>query len=400
MEPIDCSAPERKAQLGVIKMKLIQLIACAVTLACVQMAAAQQANVERVQFPAGQSGTTVSASLKGYESIEYLLGARAGQRMVVELFPSNPSTYFNIFAPGDRPGEGAAMYIAATNGLRFDGALPSNGDYRIQVFINRNAARRNESTNYTLNLSIGGAAPRQDYADGLSGGPDFWEVFGVSQSLNVRAAPSTNAQVVMGLLNGTVVRNLGCRRSEGRVWCQVSQVGGGVTGWAVSQYLREAAAPSASTRPAANSADVMRVIGVPSGDVLNVRSGPGTGNPIVGALANGNPVRVIGCQRFGNTRWCEIEMITDMRERGWVAGRYLSAAAASAPTPTRNVSAAEQACMRAVIVETNNPDVVLLSSSFSQAGTEVMVGVGPQRAPWQCIAYSDGSTTRPMSMRN
>ena len=79
---------------------------------------------------------------------------------------------------------------------------------------------------------------------------------------------------------------------------------------------------------------------------------------------------------------------------------YLSEAAASAPTPTRKVSAAEQACLRAVTTETNNLDVVLLSSSFSQAGTEVMVGVGPQRAPSQCIAYGDGSTSRPMSLRN
>ena len=63
---------------------------------------------------------------------------------------------FNIYAPGDRPGSSTAMYIAASNGLRYEGTLPENGDYLIQVFINRNAARRNESTNYTLNVSIGG----------------------------------------------------------------------------------------------------------------------------------------------------------------------------------------------------------------------------------------------------
>lgn len=231
-------------------MKVLRFLVCVVTLALGHMALAQEAVVKRVQFPAGQSGTTISESLTGYQSVEYLLGARAGQRMVVALAPSNPSTYFNIFAPGDRPGESAAMYIAATSGLRYDGVLPSDGDYRIQVFINRNAARRNESTNYTLDVSIGGNAPQQDYADGLSGGPDFWQVVGVSQSLNVRAAPSTSAPVRIGLLKGTVVRNLGCRRNAGRVWCQVSQLGGGVTGWAASQYLREAAAPTATVSPA------------------------------------------------------------------------------------------------------------------------------------------------------
>lgn len=63
-------------------------------------------------------------------------------------------------------------------------------------------------------------------------------------------------------------------------------------------------------------------------------------------------------------------------------------------------SAAEQACLQRVSMETNNGDVLVLSSSFSQAGTEVIVGVGPQRARWQCIAYSDGSTTQPMSLTN
>jgi hypothetical protein len=61
---------------------------------------------------------------------------------------------------------------------------------------------------------------------------------------------------------------------------------------------------------------------------------------------------------------------------------------------------AEQACLRAVTNEANNPEVVLLSSSFSQAGTEVIVGVGEQQARWQCIAYSDGTTSRPMSLTN
>jgi hypothetical protein len=61
-------------------------------------------------------------------------------------------------------------------------------------------------------------------------------------------------------------------------------------------------------------------------------------------------------------------------------------------------SEAEQACLRDVTRTTNNPDVVLLDSSFSQAGTEVIVGVGPQRARWRCIGYSDGSTGGIMSL--
>jgi len=70
----------------------------------------------------------------------------------------------------------------------------------------------------------------------------------------------------------------------------------------------------------------------------------------------------------------------------------------SAPASSRMPTAAEQACLRDVTRETDNPDVVLLSSSFSEAGTEVIVGVGPQRARWRCIAYRDGSTAGIMSL--
>jgi hypothetical protein len=62
------------------------------------------------------------------------------------------------------------------------------------------------------------------------------------------------------------------------------------------------------------------------------------------------------------------------------------------PASSKTPNVAEQACLRDVTRTTNNPDVVMLSSSFSQAGTEVIVGVGPQRARWRCIAYGDGTT--------
>lgn len=63
---------------------------------------------------------------------------------------------------------------------------------------------------------------------------------------------------------------------------------------------------------------------------------------------------------------------------------------AAAPMPTPGP--AEQACLAAVSRTANNGDVVLIGSEFSQAGTFVRVGVGPDRAPWKCIAYSDGTT--------
>ncbi|WP_172330558.1 hypothetical protein [Mangrovicoccus sp. HB161399] len=64
----------------------------------------------------------------------------------------------------------------------------------------------------------------------------------------------------------------------------------------------------------------------------------------------------------------------------------------SAPNPQ------EQACLQAVTLTTDNGDVALLGSEFSEAGTLVRVGVGPDRVPWQCVAYADGSTAGVQSM--
>jgi hypothetical protein len=74
--------------------------------------------------------------------------------------------------------------------------------------------------------------------------------------------------------------------------------------------------------------------------------------------------------------------------------RTSSASASPSGTP----SLAEQGCLRDVTRQTNNPDVVMLSSSYSEAGTEVIVGVGPQRARWRCIGYRDGTTAGIMSL--
>lgn len=61
-------------------------------------------------------------------------------------------------------------------------------------------------------------------------------------------------------------------------------------------------------------------------------------------------------------------------------------------------SLAEQGCLRDVSRTTNNGDVAIMSSTFSEAGTTVIVGVGPERARWECIGYSDGTTAGIMSL--
>ncbi|MGD9786031.1 MAG: SH3 domain-containing protein [Hyphomicrobiaceae bacterium] len=85
-----------------------------------------------------------------------------------------------------------------------------------------------------------------EFADGLSGGPDYWEVTGVppNDTLNVRTGAGTGHEIVGQLANGDRVANRGCKMVGNSRWCRVESKGEmSFTGWVKGSYLREAAAP-------------------------------------------------------------------------------------------------------------------------------------------------------------
>ena len=77
------------------------------------------------------------------------------------------------------------------------------------------------------------------------GGPRNWRV-SVDSMLNLRAQPSTAAEIVARYATGTILDNLGCRRAEGRTWCDVQQLGGGARGYVAAEHLQPAVAPDGS----------------------------------------------------------------------------------------------------------------------------------------------------------
>lgn len=104
---------------------------------------------QRVRFAAGATSTTIRSSVRGYSYRDYIVGARAGQTIEVQVTSANTFTIFSIFQPnGD--GLGDAFQVD-----QFSGELPSDGNYVVRVGMMRAGARLPRSiANFTLKISV------------------------------------------------------------------------------------------------------------------------------------------------------------------------------------------------------------------------------------------------------
>ncbi len=138
--------------IGVAR-RLLSFAALA-TLATAGYATTPEIREVPVHFAKGETGATLKGKLKGHETVDYTLQARAGQSMVVLLKTTTASAYFNVLPPGSE----TALFVGSTSGERFEGTLPADGIYRIRVYLMRSAARRNEKASYTLDVGVSEAA--------------------------------------------------------------------------------------------------------------------------------------------------------------------------------------------------------------------------------------------------
>ncbi|TMV82945.1 SH3 domain-containing protein [Thioclava sp. BHET1] len=335
----------------------------------------------RVTFAPGASGTTIEGRIRGNEGVTYILGARAGQRMRITFTPSNASANFNLFAPG----QATAIFMGAAGGHSFDGVLSDSGDYRIQVYLMRNAARRNESASYKIRFAIAGAAstatPAPDFADGQAGGPDFWQVAGVSAGdrLNLRAGPSAKEAVVARLANGTVLRNLGCRGSGTARWCRVATPDGAISGWVAGRFLVEGAAPCTSAGASGGPA--------PEGAGPDVYRRP-SGEFEVGWRAGCTVLYDPSGRRISAGSSCSTRQLarSDAAIRARTAKPYGSA------TGGVDSSKAIAGCKAALSARTGaaRGDIAVVEAIWGQAGIGVTMTAAGSDRRWSCLSDAAG----------
>ena len=76
---------------------------------------------------------------------------RINPKVTVRMKTSNASNYFTVVAPG---ADSALFNSAGSADGAFVGKLPSSGSYKVQAYLMRNAARRNATASYKLEISV------------------------------------------------------------------------------------------------------------------------------------------------------------------------------------------------------------------------------------------------------
>lgn len=107
---------------------------------------------ESVSFADRATSVRLKGSIQGSAAVDYRVSGRAGQTLSVTMKSSNASAYFNVLPPGSE----AAMFIGSSQGSDAHLVLPADGEHVVRVYLMRNAARRNETARYTLDIGIGG----------------------------------------------------------------------------------------------------------------------------------------------------------------------------------------------------------------------------------------------------
>jgi hypothetical protein len=132
------------------------LVAATVVLVAARAAIAGSGiRTERVRFARGATSAVVEGTIKGDDTVDYVLGAAAGQSMNVSMATKHTAAYFNILAPGENE---VALFNGSVGENQYEGVLTRTGDYKIRVYLMRSAARRNEVARYRLEMIVTGAS--------------------------------------------------------------------------------------------------------------------------------------------------------------------------------------------------------------------------------------------------
>jgi hypothetical protein len=109
------------------------------------------ADSKPIMFAKGKSSAVVSGSVKGGDDMDYVLRAKAGQTMNVDFSATKGAAFFNVLAPNSGS---EALFVGSRDGNHYSGALPSDGEYTIRVYLMGAAKDSGKPVKFTIKVGI------------------------------------------------------------------------------------------------------------------------------------------------------------------------------------------------------------------------------------------------------
>ena len=132
-----------KVIANLIPITLLILIVCSGAMA----QGGGKAEPNRIEFKRGTASTTISATVRGHEEVEYVLAAKKGQTLTIKITSVPARTAgFDLHGPED-----VDLGLEFDANVSFSRRLPKTGDYLITVVKLNDAVRVSK---YTMTVSV------------------------------------------------------------------------------------------------------------------------------------------------------------------------------------------------------------------------------------------------------
>jgi heat shock protein HslJ/membrane-bound inhibitor of C-type lysozyme len=167
---------------------------------------------EQVQFGSGKASAVRQGSIRGYATRDYVLEAREGQKMTVELDSKSTFLYFNVIDPETKVSIDAdprPMEVTT-----WSGTLPKTGKYAVRVFLVRAEARRGRTAAYTITMAIDNPATGANDAVTYTcdGNGEILAVYNLGDSASARIEVGDSSWTLPAALSAS-----GSKYSDGKV---------------------------------------------------------------------------------------------------------------------------------------------------------------------------------------
>jgi hypothetical protein len=128
--------------------------AVALTVCVAAVAGAWSFPSERISFKQGCGRASARGHLIGphRSELDYIVIAKAGQTLEVELLTDFPEVYYNLLGP--RGDEKPIVNTSRTGDRKWSGALSESGEYRVRVYLLRRAARAGTTASFKLRFAM------------------------------------------------------------------------------------------------------------------------------------------------------------------------------------------------------------------------------------------------------